>query len=343
VTDAEILEQAAAWLDEGQGVALATVTRTWGSAPRPVGSQLAVSGRGELAGSVSGGCVEAAVVEASQEVIRSGSPRRLSFGVTHERAWEVGLPCGGTIDVAVVRVEGRAALAPLLADLAGRRLAVAVLDLASGAQRLLHPEAAAAPPDPRLPEAASAPQDPLLPAARAAARRGRSGPATEPAGDLFLRIYAPPTRLVLVGAVHIAQALAPMARLAGFHAVVIDPRTAFASAARFPGTELVVAWPEAALADLEVDRHTAVVALSHDPKLDDPALAAALRGGAFYVGALGSRRSHAARCARLLALGLSQVEVARVHGPVGLDVGAEGPGEIAASILAELILSARRR
>jgi xanthine dehydrogenase accessory factor len=331
VTDAELLEQAAAWLAQGHGVALATVTRTWGSAPRPVGSQLAVSERGEFAGSVSGGCVEAAVVEAGQEVIRSGIPRRLSFGVTNERAWEVGLACGGTIDVAVARLDGRAALAPLLADLAARRLAVAVLDLTSGAVRLLHPEAA------------TAPEDPLLPAAREAARRGRSGPATEPAGDLFLRVYAPPIRLVMVGAVHIAQALAPMARLAGFHAVVVDPRTAFASAARFPGTVLVAAWPEAALAHLGVDQHTALVALSHDPKLDDPALAAALRARAFYVGALGSRRSHAARCARLLALGLPQAEVARVRGPVGLDVGAEGPGEIAASILAELILSARRR
>jgi len=331
VTDAGILEQAAAWLAEGQGVALATVTRTWGSAPRPLGSQLAVSARGEFAGSVSGGCVEAAVVEAGREVIRTGAARRLTFGVTNERAWEVGLACGGTIDVAVARVEGQAALAPLLSDLAGRRLAVAVLDLAAGTGRLLHPEA---------PEAA---EDPLLLAAREAARRGRSGPADEPAGHLFLRVYAPPVRLVLVGAVHIAQALAPMARLAGYDPVVVDPRPAFASAARFPGTALLVAWPEPALGRLGVDRHDAVVALSHDPKLDDPALAAALRAGAFYVGALGSKRSHAARCGRLSALGLPPEAVARVRGPVGLDLGAEGPGEIAAAVLAELILSARRR
>jgi len=292
VTDAEILQQAAGWLQEGRGVALATVTRTWGSAPRPVGSQLVVDDRGQFAGSVSGGCVEGAVVEAAQEVIRTGAPRRLAFGVTNERAWEVGLACGGSIDVAVVRLREPTALAPVLGDLAARRRSVLTLDLGGG--------------------------------------------------DTLQRVFVPPVRVVVIGAVHIAQALVPMIGLAGFDPVVIDPRPAFASPARFPGAELIGAWPEAALASRPLDARTALVALTHDPKIDEPALAAALRSEAFYVGALGSRKTHAARCARLAALGFSPEAVARVRGPVGLDLGAESPGEIAVSILAELIQRLRR-
>ena len=292
MTDAEILAQAAAWLEAGRGVALATVERTWGSSPRPAGSQLAVNERGEFVGSVSGGCVEGAVVEAALDVIRSGAPRRLEFGVTDERAWEVGLACGGRVEVAVSPAPPRAALAALLSEVAGRREATLALPL--------------------------------------------------PGGGTLERVFAPPVRVLVVGAVHVAQALVPMVRLAGHHPVVIDPRSAFASAARFPGTELVTAWPAEALARLGLDRRTALVALTHDPKLDDPALEAALRSEAFYVGALGSRKSHAARCARLEALGLPAAAVARVHGPIGLALGAEGPGEIAVSILAELIGCLRR-
>ncbi len=333
MTDAAVLEQAAAWAEEPQGAALATVIQTWGSSPRPAGSQLAVSGRGAFSGSVSGGCVEGAVVEAAQEAIRTGTPRRLSFGVTNERAWEVGLACGGTVEVAVARLPGRAALAPLLADLAARRPVVLALDLATGGLRLLHPEGDAG---------AGGLPDPLDAAAREALRRGRSGPAEGPGGPVFLRTYPPPVRVVIIGAVHVAQALAPMVALAGYQPLVVDPRTAFATAARFPGIQLLPAWPEAALPALGLDPRTALVALSHDPRIDEPALAAALTAGAFYVGALGSRRTHAARCERLVALGLEPAQVARICGPVGLPIGAESPGEIAAAILAELVSHLRR-
>lgn len=340
MTDAVILAQAAAWLEQGLGVALATVVRTWGSAPRPSGSQLVVNERGDFAGSVSGGCVEAAVVEAAQGCLRTGAPRRLAFGVTDEQAWAVGLACGGTVEVAVARLPGLAALAPLLDDLAARRPAVLALDLAAGTATLLHPDE---PPAGAGPAGRADPlADPLAEAARAAALRGRSGPLEWPGPATFLRVYAPPVRVVVVGAVHVAQALVPMAQLAGFHALVVDPRPAFAAAARFPGAEVLTAWPEAALARLALDRHTALVALSHQPRIDDPALAAALVAGAFYVGALGSRKTHAARCQRLAAMGLAPGLVARVRGPIGLDLGAEGPGEIAVAILAELVAHLRR-
>ena len=148
--------------------------------------------------------------------------------------------------------------------------------------------------------------------------------------------------MVIIGAVHVAQALAPMVALAGYQPLVVDPRTAFATAARFPGIQLFPAWPEAALPGLRLDPRTALVALSHDPRIDEPALAAALTAGAFYVGALGSRRTHAARCERLVALGLAPAQVARICGPVGLPIGAESPGEIAAAILAELVAHLRR-
>jgi xanthine dehydrogenase accessory factor len=292
VTDAELLQQAADWLDAGRGVALATVERTWGSSPRGVGSQLVVNDRGEFAGSVSGGCVEAAVVEGALEVLRTGAPRRLAFGVTNERAWEVGLACGGTVEVAVSPAPERAVLASVLADVATRRTAILSLTL--------------------------------------------------PGGGRLERIFAPPIRVVVIGAVHAAQALVPMIGLAGYHPIVIDPRPAFASAARFPGVQLLTEWPEAALPRVALDRHTALVALTHDPRIDEPALAAALGSEAFYVGALGSRKTHAARCARLGALGLDAAAVARVHGPIGLDLGAEGPGEIAVAILAELVAALRR-
>jgi xanthine dehydrogenase accessory factor len=325
--DQAILRQAAAWNEAGLGVALATVTSTWGSALRPAGSQLAVSGKGAFVGSVSGGCVESAVVHEALAVIADGAPRRLRYGVTNERAWEVGLPCGGNIEIRVERIGGAGGLLPaLLADLAAKRPAVLATDLATGVGTLLHPF------DPG--EGADAA---LLAPAREALARDRSALVETPGGETFLRVYQPPVRLLVVGAVHVAQALARMAAMAGFEVVVIDPRPAYATDQRFRGVKVVGAWPDEAMAGLGLDPRTAVVTLAHDPKIDDPALVAALRSGAFYVGALGSRRSHAARRERLRALGLSDADLDRIHGPVGLAIGAVSPGEIAVSILAQVV------
>jgi xanthine dehydrogenase accessory factor len=176
----------------------------------------------------------------------------------------------------------------------------------------------------------------VLDAAAEALRRDRSGMAETSHGSAFLQVFNPPLRLAIVGAVHIAQALAPMAALAGYAVTVLDPRRAFASEARFPGVEVVCEWPDEALQALQPDRRTAIVTLTHDPKIDDPALDMALRSDAFYIAALGSRRTHAGRLGRLRELGHDEAALARIHGPAGLDIGAVSPAEIAISVMAEM-------
>lgn len=223
----------------------------------------------------------------------------------------------------------RELLARLLAAVDAKRAVVVATDLATGEARLVHPDA---------PEPGLAPD--LLAAARDAASRDASGEVETAAGKLFLNVYNPPVRVYVIGAVHLAQPLTRMAALAGFDPVVVDPRRALATAARFEGVPLLVEWPDEALAT-RLDRRTAVVTMTHDPKIDDPALAAALRSEAFYVGALGSRKTQAARRERLRAMGFGDADLARVHGPVGLPIGARTPGEIAVSILAQLVEALR--
>ena len=322
--DVEVLRRARTWAEGGAGVALATVVSTWGSAPRPVGSLLAASAGGEFEGSVSGGCVEGAVVREARAVVADGRPRLLRYGVSDAAAQEVGLACGGTIEVFVQRLAGAAVLAPLLEKVAARAPVVAALDLGRGELVLVDP-------------AAAADGAPLAAAAREALDRDAAARVDGPGGPWFLRPFAPPVQVAIFGAVHIAQALVPMVRLAGWEAVVIDPRRAFASPARFEGVRLEHGWPDEAFGRVGLDRRTAVVTLTHDPKLDDPALAAALRSEAFYVGALGSRRSQAARRERLRALGVDDAALSRIHGPVGLALGARSPAEIAVSIVAEIV------
>jgi xanthine dehydrogenase accessory factor len=302
---------AEAWALDGRGVALATVIETWGSAPRPVGSHLVIDAEGNFEGSVSGGCVEGAVVADAVDVIASGETQILSFGVADETAWRVGLSCGGQIRVLVQKVGAGlslAALQRLNAARASRYEARTRTDLASGETRLV----------------------------------GEEGEA-EPLGESFVNIYRPAPRLVIIGAVHIAQALVPMAEIAGFKTRVIDPRTAFATPERFPGVDLVADWPEDVLPAQPLDAYTAVAAVTHDPKIDDPALKAALDANCFYVGALGSRKTHASRVARLQALGLSDAVIARISAPIGLSIGAATPAEIAVSILADVIAALRVR
>jgi xanthine dehydrogenase accessory factor len=338
--DAEdVLQTASAWLSGGKRVALATVVATWGSSPRPAGSQLAVREDGAFVGSVSGGCVEGAVVEEALGVMAGGQPRLLAFGVADETAWEVGLACGGKIRIYVERLEasGQAAgdtLARLLADRAARRTVVVATTLATGEQRLIHP----------FEPAGGSSVDPALRAAAHAAAVADQSSALELAGsEIFLRVHNPPLRLVVVGAVHIAQALCPMAAIAGFAVTVVDPRTAFATPERFPGVTLSTDWPDRALEALSLDHRSAVVTLTHDPKLDEPALAAALRSRAFYIGALGSTRTQTSRLGRMRGLGFDDATLARIHGPVGLDIGARSAAEIAVSILAQIVERLRRQ
>ena len=336
-TDA-VLAQALAWLAAGRKVALATVARTWGSSPRPAGSKLAVDDAAEFVGSVSGGCIEGAVIQEALEVMDGGGSRVLSFGVSDETAWEVGLACGGKIEVLVEAVvpagEDRgvpgALLAELLAARRGRRQVVLATPLSGGAHRLM-PVAPA--------EGASS--DPIAAAAAGVARRDQAEVVDAAGGAVLLEPHLAPQRLIIVGAVHVAQPLAEMAGLAGFAVTIVDPRRAFATKARFPGQQLVVAWPDAAVNELAPDARTAVVTLTHDPKLDDPALVAALASPAFYVGCLGSAKTHAGRRTRLGERGVAAAALDRLHGPVGLRIGARTPAEIAVSILGEIVAALR--
>lgn len=322
-----VLSQAAAWLEAGEDVALATVITTWGSSPRPVGSLLAVNASGAFVGSVSGGCVEGAVIAAAVDVIGSGRPQQLEFGVSDEQAWDVGLACGGTVKIYLEKLQ-RDALPPLL-DAIERRHAIArLVELANGRSAL-------------YPLAASPATESLGPAHEQAAQRAlaaRRSELTEVDGQtVFVRSFLPAPRMIVIGAVHIAQYLATIAGLAGFDVTVVDPRRAFATPERFPQTKLLDLWPDKALKRLGLDAHTAVVALTHDAKLDEPALIAALRSPAFYVGALGSKKTHAARLQRLQAAGLTAEQLQRIRAPIGLDLGGRSPAEIAIAIVAEAI------
>jgi len=334
-----VVDQALAWRAAGRKVALATVARTWGSSPRPAGSKLAVNDASEFVGSVSGGCIEGAVIQEALEVMAAGASRLLAFGVSDETAWEVGLACGGKVEVFVEAVApelgrgvARQVLEDLLAARRARRAVVLVTPLDGSAHRLV-PVAPAGPESPA--------QDGLAAAAAEVARRDQAEVIEAPAGALLLEPHTAPLRLVIVGAVHVAQPLAAMAGLAGFAVTIVDPRRAFATAARFPGQALVVRWPDVAITELAPDARTAVVTLTHDPKLDDPALIAALATPAFYVGCLGSTKTHGARRARLGERGVAGAALDRLHGPVGLRIGARTPAEIAVSILGEVVASLR--
>lgn len=313
-------EQALAWIDAGQRVALATVIETWGSAPRRVGAQLVVSGEGQMEGSVSGGCVEGAVVIEALEALEQGGTRLLEYGVSDGDAFAVGLACGGTIRILVEPVGEagmpEAMLRDLVAARAERRPVAYEVALDGSARRLVH----------------EGHEDRF--------RMDRSGVDAD--GKTFIAIHNPPLRLIVVGGVHIAQHLVGMARSTGFDPVVVDPREAFGAQARFPDARVINDWPDAALETIGLDARCAVVLLTHDPKLDDPAITCALRSKAFYIGALGSTRTHGARVARLAEAGFAEHEIGRIHGPIGLNIGAAGPAEIAVAILAEMIQTLRQ-
>ncbi|MCB9751438.1 MAG: XdhC family protein [Myxococcales bacterium] len=330
----DALGQAVRWRRAGRDVALATVVATWGSSPRPAGSQLAIRDDGLFLGSVSGGCVEGRVIEVATEMLRAAAggqpapPRVLEFGVANEEAWDVGLACGGTVRIFVERVTD-ALLRELDALLRAReekRALVVVTELATGARRLL---------DPGSPDGA---RDDELGELDRAARSDRAallpGDGDDP--GRFLHPHSPPLRLLIVGAVHVSAPLITIARLAGYEVTLIDPRPAFASPRRFPGVRCESAWPDELLPTLAPDVRTAIVTLTHDPKIDDPALIEALRSPAFYIGALGSRKTHAARRVRLAEEGFDDAALARIHGPIGLPLGGRAPAEIAISIMAEL-------
>jgi len=281
------------WDGEGRKMALATVVKTWGSSPRPVGSHLVIDADGHMEGSVSGGCVDGVVVTAARDCINTKKGELLQFEVATDQAWEVGLSCGGEVHILVeplINIPEKVSY---------------LLDNDANTIKKLHSET-------KMID-----------------------------GNFFTHEYKPALKMIVVGAVHISQGLVSMAKTLDIDVILVDPRTAYASEERFPDIDFITSWPDEALKKIGINASTAIVTLSHDPKLDDPALEIAVRSEAFYIAALGSLKTQKERKKRLKEKGFSEDEIARIHGPAGLDIGALEPAEIALSILSELVSTRR--
>ena len=302
--DVEVLRTAEAWRKQGHAVALGTIVKTWGSAPRPVGAMVAIRDDGQITGSVSGGCVEDDLVEKVKEKFaRAAKPELVTYGVTNEEATRWGLPCGGTLQLVVEPLSDKSGIAELLGKIGEQQLVRRKLEMDSG---------------------------------RATLEPGRWQDVLEFDGRVLAAVHGPRWRLVLIGAGQLTRYLAEMARMLDYHVVVIDPREEYASSWDLPSVPIDRGMPDDIVRELQLDGHSALVALTHDPKLDDLALMEALKSAAFYVGAIGSKKNNDARRERLKEFDVSADEIARLRGPVGLYIGSKTPPEIAVAILAEM-------
>jgi xanthine dehydrogenase accessory factor len=302
--DAQVLRQALQWRAGGKKVWLVTVVETWGSAPRPPGALLAVREDGQVVGSVSGGCVEDDLIERVRTGERVTTPQLIVYGVSKEEAARFGLPCGGNLRLVQEPLLDTAWIDEVLQHTAQHELVCRVLDLSSGQSRV------------------------------------ESGHRSEPfsyADDIMRQPFGPRWRLLVIGAGQLSRVLAQMALPLDFEVIVCDPREEYFATWEVAGTRFVTTMPDDTVVELQLDPHCAVVAVTHDPKLDDMALMEALKSPAFYVGALGSRSNTAKRKERLREFDLSQAEISRLHGPIGLHLGSKTPAEIAVSILAEIV------
>ncbi len=352
----ELLDSLEAWRAEGAGVGRAVVVRTFGSAPRPEGAVLLVTDDGRLAGSVSGGCVEGAAAEEIRAARKNGRQRVIRYGISDEQAWDVGLACGGTIDVLVSPVVPEVAIAAARETREGRGDGRAIVTLlpsdAPPSQFGAHAPGEGAPPaeplvvhddgwlDGTLGDTAADAE--LSAAATAALAKGVSKTVDIAGRQLFIEAYPVRPRLVVVGAVEVARSLVRLARELGYETVVVDGRAAFATEARFPDVDrLLVGWPDEIADEIGLGPADAVAVLSHDVKFDEPAIVEALRRGCRYVGAVGSRKTQADRRARLLAAGVSEEQLDRLRGPIGLDLGGRLMAETALSIMAEVVAERR--
>ena len=320
VGDLDTVKTALGWLKGGHACALAVVTQTWGSAPRPCGSFLAINNQGEFVGSVSGGCIEGEVATKALGLMRDGGFGNLIFTVSDEQATGAGLACGGQVSVHVFAVTPKKAThIEQLCHLAEHKTEAALLiDLVTGEISITNVN--------------DTPRDvyPLF-------QNGKSTVLHETRpSPVFVRPFLPALRMFIIGAVHIAQDLAVMAQRTGYDVTLIDPRDTWATSERFPGFNIDRRMPGEAIVDLVPDQRTAIVALCHDPKLDDPALVEGLKSRSFYMGALGSRKTHKRRLGRLSEYGFTESDFSRIKGPIGLNIGATTPAEIAVSILAEI-------
>ncbi|MBO0766015.1 MAG: XdhC family protein [Hyphomicrobiaceae bacterium] len=323
----DVLEAARTWIDKDGRVALATVVGTWGSAPVPIGGQMVMAPDGRFEGSVSGGCVEGEIIAEAESILVDGKPKTLTFGVADDTAWKVGLPCGGEIKVYVERLEGGegARFIERAFDARTNRRGILVKTrLDSGKREYFE----------RGDDRADALVLKHLEA-------GESELIETAEGEVFLHALVPPARVLVIGATHIGQILAQLVKLTGHEVIVVDPRTAFAAEARFPNIRLDTEWPQDTIPKIGIDPYTAVVALAHVGHIDDEALKLALRSNGFYIGALGSKRTHAKRLQRLREAGFTDAELERIHCPIGINIGAQSPPEIAVSIMAEVVLALR--
>lgn len=342
----EILPDLNKWLADHERIGVATVTQTWGSSPRGIGSMMAFTSGGKITGSVSGGCVEGAVIETGLEVIENHLPQLLHFGVADETAWTVGLACGGQIDVFVTPLNER--LQPTLDAVlkAGNRCCLATV--ISGPTVYLGREVLVTTDQSSFPSLSTAVEKTLHASALKALADGRSQvihleTSDKEQLDVFLNVIDPQPTLVVVGGVHTAVALTSLAHTMGFRTVVIDPRRAFGNKDRFPTVDrLIQSWPDDAFNQVQLSEGTAVAILTHDPKIDDPALQICLQSPAFYIGALGSPSTQEKRHQRLFQAGLSRDQIERLHGPIGIKLGAQTPEEIALAIMAEIVAVQRK-
>jgi xanthine dehydrogenase accessory factor len=302
--DLEVIRSAASWVKAGHGATLATVVRTWGSAPRPVGAMLVIRDDGHVIGSVSGGCVEDDLIDKVRErKLAAGKPAVITYGVTKEQAERFKLPCGGTLVLALEPLTKDSRLDELLGVVERHELAARFLDMETGATRL---------------------------------EPGNWADVLEFDGKVLKTVHGPRWRMLIIGAGQLSRFLAQMAQALDYHVTVCDPREEFADEWNLPGAPLNRGYPDDVVQQMNLDGHCAVVAVTHDPKLDDVALLEALKSPAFYVGALGSKKNNDARRKRLAGFDLSVDEIARLRGPVGLNLGCKTPPEIAVAILAEM-------
>jgi xanthine dehydrogenase accessory factor len=322
----DVLDTLERWVDEGLRFATATVVRTERSAPRDPGAVLAVSEKGEVAGSVTGGCVEPAVYEEAQAVLAGGSPKLLEYGIADDEAFEVGLPCGGTVHIFVDTLDP-VLVAPIAAAVRQERpvaLAVNVEGPSIGEKHLVYAD--------------SSDNGEVVSKARTLLGRGQTGFVTVGDTEVFVSSFAPRPRMYVFGAIDFASSLASLGRFIGYHVTVCDARAKFVTPERFPDVdELVVDWPDRFLASAPVDERTAICVLTHDAKFDVPILKHALATNAGYVGAMGSRRTTERRAERLREESVTEENLARVHAPIGLPIGSRSPEEVAVAIAAEII------
>ncbi len=339
----DILHDIEKWIDTGETIALATVIGTWGSAPRKIGSKMAFTLSGKIIGSVSGGCVENAVIEAGYQVLKDNHPQLLHFGVADETAWGVGLACGGSIDV-FVNVLNPEFFEQLKSIYKHEKSAVQITVVHS-ADEMLGKEVLISENKNPIGSLGNGWDATVLTLAQETFTQGISRRLSlNEEVEIFIEAIQPSLTLVIVGGVQIAISLVNFAKALGYQTILIDPRTAWANESRFPNVDtLIPEWIDEAFEKININSSTAIAVLTHDPKIDDPAVKIALNSSAFYVGALGSKKTNAKRKERLLNDGVSEEQLAHLHAPIGLDIGAQNPEEIALAIMSQIVQSYRKQ